>query len=437
MSLLSFIYRVLIIVLLIVAMIFCITKPYPYTAMIFGILILLAFVEWYQFVRKEQSFYDKTIKAILHNDFSTHFSKIPNKKQESMIRLYNELKERQFEQSSQEMIFRNLLNTLESGILILVKREDDWEVFLMNDYFSQLFTVPKVSDFGFLKGFIPSVFEEIEKAGLSDSKNSVNIRFEKENFQTFVMQTSRTTTYNQDYFVLLLDPIQKIIDRKEKESWINLMNVISHELMNSLTPIQSLSKSLQNITSQETLDQEDIEDLQNGLETISNRSNHLQFFVENYRKLASLPSPQKQLTDLSILVSECIKVMQPLLKTEHIKVVSELEKIYLEVDRYQLEQVLINLITNGIHALKSSERKEISVRLFQKEKRISIEITDNGQGIEKEIESKVFLPFFTTRKEGAGIGLTLSKNIIEAHGGYLFFSSENAKTTFSVQLVKE
>lgn len=437
MTLLSFTYRVLIIIALIVAMVFCITKSYPYTAMIFGILILFAFAEWYQLVRKDQGFYEKTIKAILHKDFSTQFSKIPNKKQESMIRLYHQLKERQFEQSSQEMIFRNLLNTLESGILILVRKEHNWKVFLMNDYFSELFSVPKVSDFGFLKGFIPSVFKEIEKSGFSDSKTSVNIRFEKENFQTFVLQTSRTTAYNQDYFVLLLDPIQKIIDRKEKESWINLMNVISHELMNSLTPIQSLSKSLQSITSQKSFDKEDIEDLKNGLETISNRSNHLQFFVENYRKLASLPSPQKQLTDLSILVSECINVMQPLLKTQNISIVSELEKIYLEVDRNQLEQVLINLITNSIYALTTLADKTISVRLFQKEKRITIEITDSGQGIEKEIETKVFLPFFTTRKDGAGIGLALSKNIIEAHGGYLFFSSENGKTKFSVQLVKE
>ncbi len=437
MTLLSFTYRVLIIIALIVAMVFCITKSYPYTAMIFGILILFAFAEWHQLVRKDQGFYEKTIKAILHKDFSTQFSKIPNKKQESMIRLYHQLKERQFEQSSQEMIFRNLLNTLESGILILVRKEHNWKVFLMNDYFSELFSVPKVSDFGFLKGFIPSVFKEIEKSNFSDSKTSVNIRFEKENFQTFVMQTSRTTTYNQDYFVLLLDPIQKIIDRKEKESWVNLMNVISHELMNSLTPIQSLSKSLQSITSQKSFDKEDIEDLKNGLETITNRSNHLQFFVENYRKLASLPSPQKQLTDLSILVSECINVMQPLLKTQNISIVSELEKIYLEVDRNQLEQVLINLITNSIYALTTLADKTISVRLFQKEKRITIEITDSGQGIEKEIETKVFLPFFTTRKDGAGIGLALSKNIIEAHGGYLFFSSENGKTTFTVQFLKD
>lgn len=436
MSLLSFTYRVLIIIALIVAMIFCITKSYPYTALIFGGLILFAFAEWYQFVKKEQSFYDKTIKAILHNDFSTHFSKTPTKNQESLIRLYNRLKERQFEQSSQEMIFRNLLDTLDSGVLILVKRENDWTIFLMNDYFSELFSVPKVNSWNHIKNFIPAVFEQIEKTNYSDTKTSVNIRFEKENFDTFVMQTSRTTSYNQDYFVLLLDPIQKIIDKKEKESWVNLMSVISHELLNSLTPIHSLSKSLQEITSQESLDKEDLEDLQNGLKTISNRSNHLQFFVENYRKLSSLPTPQKQMTDLSILISECINVMQPLLKTENIHIVSELEKITFDVDRQQLEQVLINLITNSIYALKNVSDKEISIKLFQKEKRISIQITDNGQGVEKEIENKVFFPFFTTRKEGAGIGLTLSKNIIEAHGGYLFFSSENGKTTFSVQLIK-
>src|SRR5690606_19543964 len=132
-----------------------------------------------------------------------------------------------------------------------------------------------------------------------------------------------------------------------------------------------------------------------------------------------------------------INVMQPLLKTENIHIVSELEKITFDVDRQQLEQVLINLITNSIYALKNVSDKEISLKLFQKEKRISIQITDNGQGVEKEIENKVFFPFFTTRKEGAGIGLTLSKNIIEAHGGYLFFSSENGKTSFTIQLMKQ
>ena len=418
-------------------MVFCLLNKYPYTSLIFGILILIALLEWYGFVKREQSFYEKTIKSILQQDFSTHFSSISNKNHEPLIKLYNQLKERQFEKTSQEMIFRNLLDTLDSGVLILNQKHEDWKVFLMNNYFSELFAIPKVSDWNHIRNFIPSVFEEVEKTKYLDTKASVNIRFQNENFQTFVMQTSRTTFYNQDYFVLILDPIQKIIDKKEKESWINLMNVISHELMNSLTPIQSLSNSLQSITTQENLDKEDIEDLQNGLQTISNRSNHLQFFVENYRKLASLPSPQKQMTDLSMLVSECLSVMQPVLKSENIALHTEIEKVYLEVDRQQLEQVFINLITNSIYSLKNISDKEISIQLAQKDKRISIQITDNGQGVEKEIEKKLFLPFFTTRKEGAGIGLTLSKNVVEAHGGYLFFSSEKGKTTFTVQLRKE
>jgi nitrogen fixation/metabolism regulation signal transduction histidine kinase len=418
-------------------MVFCLLNKYPYTSLIFGILILIALLEWYGFVKREQSFYEKTIKSILQQDFSTHFSSISNKNHEPLIKLYNQLKERQFEKTSQEMIFRNLLDTLDSGVLILNQKHEDWKVFLMNNYFSELFAIPKVSDWNHIRNFIPSVFEEVEKTKYLDTKASVNIRFQNENFQTFVMQTSRTTFYNQDYFVLILDPIQKIIDKKEKESWINLMNVISHELMNSLTPIQSLSNSLQSITTQENLDKEDIEDLQNGLQTISNRSNHLQFFVENYRKLASLPSPQKQMTDLSMLVSECLSVMQPVLKSENIALHTEIEKVYLEVDRQQLEQVFINLITNSIYSLKNISDKEISIQLAQKDKRISIQITDNGQGVEKEIEKKLFLPFFTTRKEGAGIGLTLSKNVVEAHGGYLFFSSEKGKTSFTVQLRKE
>jgi signal transduction histidine kinase len=228
-----------------------------------------------------------------------------------------------------------------------------------------------------------------------------------------------------------------VVEKKEKEAWINLMKVISHELLNSLTPIRSLSQNLSELVQQETLSAEDLEDIKQSVATMHNRSNHLQEFVESYRKLAMLPSPKKEKTGLSELLESCLNIMQPLFKKEQITVENLVDfNRWVLVDKNQMEQVIINLLTNSMYALEDKEIKEIRISAEVKEKRIYLIITDTGTGIDSEIEDKIFLPFFTTRKDGAGIGLTLSKNIIEAHGGYLAFENGENQTKFTVCLLE-
>jgi signal transduction histidine kinase len=176
--------------------------------------------------------------------------------------------------------------------------------------------------------------------------------------------------------------------------------------------------------------------MKSSVATMLRRSDHLQQFVESYRKLAMLPSPKKEVIELSKLIDNSCQIMNPLFKKEHIEVINTIAfDRRLHIDPQQMEQVLINLLTNCIHALKDGVKKQIVISAEVKEKRTFIMITDNGKGIEQEIESKIFLPFFTTRKEGAGIGLTLSKNIVEAHGGYLAYKNDNGKTAFVICLV--
>jgi signal transduction histidine kinase len=129
--------------------------------------------------------------------------------------------------------------------------------------------------------------------------------------------------------------------------------------------------------------------------------------------------------------------MQPLFKKEAISVKNTIDfSRWILVDKNQMEQVIINLLTNSMYALEAKETKEITLSAEVKEKRIYLIITDTGTGIDSEIEDKIFLPFFTTRKDGAGIGLTLSKNIIEAHGGYLAFDNGENETKFTVCLME-
>ena len=433
----SIFFRILLIILGIGGVFYLLKKSLVYTSVFIGFIVLLFIIELYFYLKNVFLFYDKTISAILNKDFSADFSKHKSfQNYKKLFELYDTLKQNEKEHLSKDLIYSSILNNIETGILILQKQEKEWSIFLMNDFFSKHFEVPKVSKWTYLKKQLPALCTLIEEQYFSEMKTSLQIRVNEKEVQTFVMQSSRTTTYNQEYYVVLLDSIQKVIEKKEKEAWVNLMKVISHELLNSLTPIRSLSQNLKEIVTQETLSSEDLQDIKESVETMYNRSNHLQEFVESYRKLAMLPSPKKEKLELSVLLENCLQIMKPLFKKEGVLVTNNLNfKRWILVDANQMEQVFINLLTNSLFALAEKNTKEITINAETKDKRIYITVADNGSGIDTEIEDKILLPFFTTRKEGAGIGLTLSKNIIEAHGGYLAFKSDENSTQFTVCLV--
>ncbi|OUD34776.1 histidine kinase [Flavobacterium sp. FPG59] len=430
--------RLIFILCLSVISLFIFQKGLVFTALFGTLILFILFVEMYFYIKNTFQLYDRTITSILQNDFTSDFSKHKSYQNYSnLFKLYETLKNKENEQVSKDIVYRSILNTIETGIIILQKDGSDWNIFLMNDFFSKHFDVPKVSKWKYLKNHLPALCEIIEKQDFQEIKTSLEIRVNQQDTQTFVMQSSRSEIYNRDYFIVVLDSIQNVIEKKEKEAWVNLMKVISHELLNSITPIRSLSQNLQDLVQQETISAEDLDDMKSSVTTMLRRSDHLQQFVESYRKLAMLPSPKKQIMELSKLIDNSCQIMNPLFKKEHIEVINTIAfDRRLHIDPQQMEQVFINLLTNCIYALSNSEKKQIIISAEVKEKRIFIMITDTGQGIEKEIENKIFLPFFTTRKEGAGIGLTLSKSIVEAHGGYLAYRNDEGITTFVICLIE-
>jgi nitrogen fixation/metabolism regulation signal transduction histidine kinase len=429
--------RAVFIMLLFFLCAFLIFKMFYFNAILVVAFAFVMLGEMYFYVRNQSQFYDRTLLSILHNDFSNHFPE-GNKKDnfKSLHLLYETLKVQHQEQTSKELIYRSLLNNIDTAALILQKENEGWDIFLMNDCFSDLFKVPKVSHWQYLKNYLPSLCNEIEKTEFSEIKSAISIKIEEQDLQTFILQTSRTQTYNKEYFIILLDSIQRVIEKKEKEAWINLMKIISHELMNSLTPIRALSQNLLQIVDQEKLEEDDFTDIKGSISTIINRSDHLQVFVENYRKLAMLPTPTKEMIPVNSLFEDCLRVMNPILKAENIELINDVHSSRsILIDKNQMEQVIINLITNSIYALKEKAQKKLFVSSYTDNNRFFISISDNGKGIDPEIRDKVFLPFFTTRKDGAGIGLTLSKNIIEAHGGYLSYQTDKDKTSFIICLI--
>ena len=429
--------RILLVMILFFFCVILIYKMFYYNALLIGVFAVVMLIEMYFFVKNQLLFYDRTLLSMLQNDFTTNFPE-ENKKDnfKNLYLLYDTLKVQQQELTSKELIYQSILNSIDTAALILEKENEEWNIFLMNDCFSSLFKVPKISHWNYLKNYLPSLCNEIEKISFTELKSAISIKIEDQDLQTFMLQTSLTKTYDKEYFIILLDSIQRVIEKKEKEAWINLMKIISHELMNSLTPIRALSQNLLQIVDQEKLEEDDFDDIKSSISTIINRSDHLQVFVENYRKLAMLPTPTKKMTPINTLFEDCLRIMNPILKAENIELVNEINSSRsILIDKNQMEQVIINLITNSIYALKDREEKRMFLSSYTEDNRFFIIISDNGKGIDPEIREKVFLPFFTTRKDGAGIGLTLSKNIIEAHGGYLSYQTQNDKTDFVICLI--
>lgn len=203
--------RLIIIVAAIEVSVFFFKKDLLFTA-IFGLFIVFLLLrELYFYVRNFVLIYNKTITSILQNDFSSDFSKHKlNKNYNDLFNLYDSLKSKQNEQISRDIIYRSILNNIETGIIILQKQDHDWNIFLMNDYFSTHFNVPKVSKWKYLKNQLPALCEIIEQDDFQEIKTALEISIKEQQRQTFVLQASRTEIFESDYFIVLLDSIQNV-----------------------------------------------------------------------------------------------------------------------------------------------------------------------------------------------------------------------------------
>lgn len=208
----------------------------------------------------------------------------------------------------------------------------------------------------------------------------------------------------------------RTLERNEMDAWQKLIRVLTHEIMNSITPIISLSETL----SEREVDAKNYPVMRQGMETIHRRSKGLLNFVENYRKLSRLPEPNRHPES----VKELLLDLQKLFSEDYIHIeIPETDRT-IQIDRTQIEQVLINLIKNAQEACCKKERPKIEVRMIPLSYRqCQIIVSDNGEGMLPEVMDKIFVPFYTTKSNGLGIGLSLCKQIMNRHGGNISATS--------------
>ncbi|MCX8534199.1 sensor histidine kinase [Chryseobacterium luquanense] len=394
--------------------------------------VILAYTSALSFIQKTE----KMLLAIQKKDFSLFPKTEENSLLNNAVKLYYQSKEEYLSLSSYKLLYEEILNQLEIGLMILSKKNDAWDVFYVNPIFLEILEIPKYNSWNLYENKTAEFYKIIQQTNYENSQEFFDISINENTKQSFSLRTKKVQNVKNRFCIISLESVQKIIEQKEKLAWNNLMKVISHELLNTLTPVNSLIQNLEYIANQEIIEKEDQQDMKESLMVINSKSKQLLNFVDDYRQVAELPKPVCKTISLTQIVESAINFLKPEFEKNHITIINSLENKIILADEKMIERCLINLYLNAIYAVSDNAEKTIKTEIKTQNKRIILIVEDNGIGISKEIQDKIFLPFFTTRSNGSGIGLTLSKSIIEAHKGYLNYKALEQGSRFEIWFVE-
>lgn len=395
------------------------------------VCIILAQTSALSYIQKTE----KLLLAIQKKDFSLFPKTEENGLVDNAVKLYYQSKEEHLSQSSYKLLYEEILNQLEIGLMIL-SMKNDWEVFYVNPIFLEILEIPKYNSWNLYENKASDFYQIIKQTNYENSQEFFDISINENTKQSFSLRTKKVQNVKNRFCIISLESVQKIIEQKEKLAWNNLMKVISHELLNTLTPVNSLIQNLEYIANQEIIEKEDQQDMKESLMIINSKSKQLLNFVDDYRQVAELPKPVFKTISLTNIVKSALNFLKPEFEKNHITMINSLDNQIILADEKMIERCLINLYLNAIYAVSDNVERTIKTEIKTQNKRIILSVEDNGIGISKEIQDKIFLPFFTTRSNGSGIGLTLSKSIIEAHKGYLNYKPLEQGSRFEIWFVE-
>lgn len=410
-------------------------------------IFILLILQVYSLIR----YVDKTNRDLASFLESIRFSEFTRTFQiEGMGSSFNELnkafngviKDFQRVRAEKEEHFHYLQTVVQSIDVSILAYTADGNVEMINKSAKKLFQQSSLQNISKLTALSPELVDTLNAIKPGESK-LVKIQ-DDDDFLQLVINANEFKIKNKQITLCTIKNIQSVLEEQETEAWQKLIRVLTHEIMNSITPIASLSATLnmmlkdmrQENTGILELDNESINEIQHALKTINKRSHGLLHFVNTYRNLTRIPKPNFKLVKISELFHNVASLMENEMKDKKVRIIQsvEPESLELSMDDQLMEQVLINLLKNSIHALEGKPEGTIELRAFyNKRGRPTIQVFDNGTGILKEVLDKIFIPFFTTKPSGSGIGLSLSRQILRLHGGTITAQSIPEKeTTFTL-----
>ncbi|MBU8892329.1 MAG: hypothetical protein KOO66_06090 [Bacteroidales bacterium] len=402
---------------------------------IIQILLLIKYIN--RFNREISSFFSllKTSDAsFAFNDKS--FSYISEKVRDDIFQVQNQLFDITELKEIQKSYLETVIESAQTGIITITETGN---IDLINKYATELLNINLISNLKALEKLHPNFYHTILN-GVAGSEKLIMIKGKSKAIPLSIRISEFKQKQNM-FKLVSFQNIQSELEEKEVDSWHKLIRVLTHEINNTVSPITSLANSIEKLyinKSNDTISKKEISDkiietTHEGLHIISQRGEGLMEFVNNYRNISSLKKMNFERFKVAELFYNLELLMKKNLSEKNIKLSIEVKPIDLELnaDKKYIEQIFINLLKNSIDAINSKSGK-ITLKAFKNEDdKIILEITDNGIGISEEIRDQIFVPFFTTKEQGSGIGLSLAQQIMRLHGGSISVQSlSEGKTSF-------
>lgn len=412
---------------------------------IFILLILPVLVyqlmELIRFQRKALTEINQFVEAVHYRDFSRHFDvqHAPFELQ-PLRKGFNEInstfKVISKEKETQNHYLQKILELVNTGILSY--EEETGAVVWINESLKTMLQLPYLKTIHSLGKRDPILYGEVLTLKPGESRVAA-VHLEKETFKV-LLSVSAFQTDGIKYRLLAFQNVHEALDETESKAWQKLLSVMTHEIMNSVAPISSLAATLKKrleAAAGQPPGTATYEDLDLGIETIRRRSDGLLQFAETYRNLNKINTLQLQQVKASELLANLHQLMQPTLvqKGIELEIILKDPQLTMQVDRSLMEQVFINLLVNAIEAVKEKAEPKIIISAEQSQSgKVILKVIDNGQGMPEALLDRIFIPFFSTKKQGSGIGLSLCKQIIMLHRATINVQSIEGKgTVFTMQ----
>ncbi len=407
-----------------------------FALIIAGILLVFNLISFLNGTNRKMSYF---LEAVQNNDSTLKFPEdIRNKPIRELYQGLNKVNEQiqqlKIESQQREQYFQTLLEHIATGIITYNSKGF---VLHANSFARKLLGMDVLTHISQIDRINRTLFQTMQNIRPFDQK-LVALTNERGTIELSLKASSIKTT-TDELILLSIQDIRSELDEKELDSWMKLIRVLMHEIMNSIAPITSLAESLSKFYTKEgrevlpaEIDEKTIAMTVRGLNVINEQGNGLMYFVESYRKLTRLPKPEKKLFKVEDLVTRVKMLYLSLENSDLVKLSVAINPPDLELlaDENLISQVLLNLLKNALEAISKSPdaRIQLIARISEKN-RPEILVIDNGPGIPEEIIEQIFVPFFTTRENGSGIGLSLSRQIMRLHGGSLQVRSVPGKET--------
>jgi len=370
----------------------------------------------------------KLINALRHEDPTLQFSKEKGDPYFSSIHKgFNEIIKNfrlvRLDKEAEHQFFKATVDHIQFGIISFY---ENGEVELVNTAFLKLFGIKNISLIDELNKTESGLSEKIRR--LEQGEESLARIMISGRQHHLIFLASRFRIMQQQISLISVRDISREIDRNELEAWQKLIRILRHEILNSVTPIKLLSGNLSGMLPREgetislkSLSETEVADMKTGLETIHRRATGLSRFLDAYSNLYSVPELQMLKADVKALLKRVAILFTEQFSSNDISLTIECRPtgLHIELDERMIEQVLINLVKNAVDAVRNSAKKSIILSGSKVSEDLVISVADNGSGIPEDQIDNIFIPFYSTRSEGSGIGLSFSQHVMRLHGGYI------------------